>query len=106
MTASAELEMERAGLDVKARKCAVFYERRSGNNWYKGKNDRLPVIAIQGKVLPVLERNETYKYLGKSVNIAGEELLNLWRIIQPYLTKFQTVIYRSHSKQVLLTIWR
>ena len=86
MTASAEPEMERAGLDVKARKCAVFYERRSGNNWYKGKNDRLPVIAIQGKVLPVLERNETYKYLGKSVNIAGEDQGQITEFMKKYTT--------------------
>ena len=73
MTSSAEPEMERSGLDVKERKCAVFYERRSGNNWYKSKSDRLPVIKIQNKVLPVLKRNEAYKYLGKSMSIAGED---------------------------------
>ena len=30
------------GLKVKGSKCALFYERRSGNTWYKGKNDRIP----------------------------------------------------------------
>ena len=73
MTSSAEPEMERAGLYVKAKKCAVLYARRSGNNWYKGKNDVPPVLNIQGKVIPVLKRHEPYKYLGKCLSIAGED---------------------------------
>ena len=28
-----------SGLQVKPSKSALFYNRRSGNNWYKGKND-------------------------------------------------------------------
>ena len=86
MTSSAEPEMERAGLDVKARKCAVFYERRSGNNWYKSKSDRLPVIKVQDKVLPVLKRNEPYKYLGKCMTIAGEDPEQIDDFIEKYTT--------------------
>ena len=85
MISAGEPEMERSGLDAKARKCAVFYERRSGNNWYKGKNDRLPVIKIQNKILPVLKRNEPYKYLGKSMTIAGEDPKQVEDFITTYI---------------------
>ena len=86
MTSSAEPEMVRAGLDVKTRKCAVFYERRSGNNWYEGKNDQLPIIKVQDKVLPVLKRKEPYKYLGKSMSIAGEDPDQVDSFIDKYTT--------------------
>ena len=47
--------MQRANLDVKASKCAVLYGRRSGNNWYTGKNDKKPNIAVQNKKIRVLK---------------------------------------------------
>ena len=62
-----------AGLKVKGPKCALFYERRSGNNWYKGKNDRQPVIEIQGEKIETYKRSQAYKYLGKSLSICGED---------------------------------
>ena len=39
MIGAAESKMDEAGLQVKHEKCAVFYGRRSGNNWYKGKEN-------------------------------------------------------------------
>ena len=51
--------------DVKASKCAVLYGRRSGNNWYTGKNDKKPNIVAQNKNIKVLKRNESCEYLGK-----------------------------------------
>ena len=62
-----------AGLKVKGPKCALFYERRSGNNWYKGKNDRQPVIEIQGEKIETYKRLKAYKYLGTSLSIRGED---------------------------------
>ncbi len=62
-----------AGLKVKGSKCALFYERRSGNNWYKGKSDRRPVIEIQGEKIETYKRSQAYKYLGKSLSICGED---------------------------------
>ena len=66
--------MIRSGLAIKSVKCAVFYGRRSGNNWYnyKGKKDTKPVIEIQSQVLP-FKTNECYKYLGKSLSLSGED---------------------------------
>ena len=40
MTNVSEPIMQWANLDVKASKCAVLCDRRSGNNWYTGKNDK------------------------------------------------------------------
>ena len=77
--------MESAGLEVKVNKCALMYERRSGNNWFKGKNDIAPVISVQGKNLPVLKRNEAYKYLGKKLSIAGEDIEHIEQFIEEYI---------------------
>ena len=41
--------MKEAGLEVRGSKCAVLYERRSGNNWYKGRKDQAPSIVIQNQ---------------------------------------------------------
>ena len=43
--------MLRAGLEVKPSKSAVFHDRRSGNNWYKGREN------------PPCNRDDYYKYL-------------------------------------------
>ena len=73
MAACSRHEMDSAGLEVKESKCALMYDRRSGNDWYKGKNNKVPEIFFQGKKLPLLKRNEFYKYLGKSIGITGED---------------------------------
>ena len=62
--------MQRAKLDVKALKCAVLHDRRSGNNWYTTKNDKKPNIVVQNK--KVLKRNESYEYSGKLITINGD----------------------------------
>ena len=38
--------MAEANLEVKDSKCAVFYDSRSDNNWYKVKNDKKPKVNI------------------------------------------------------------
>ena len=35
-----------SGLSIRSDKCAVFYERRSGNRWYKAKSYSLPEIEF------------------------------------------------------------
>ena len=47
-----------AGLKVKRSKCALIYDRRSGNNWYKEKNDQRPSIKVQGEAIATLKRDE------------------------------------------------
>ena len=49
--------MQRANLDVKASKCAVLYGRRSGSNWYTGKNDKKPNNVVQNTNIKVLKRS-------------------------------------------------
>ena len=86
MISISEPLMENAGLEVKESKCAVFYGRRSGNNWYKGKNDSIPDIVIQSKHLPVFKRDECYKYLGKSLSLSGEDPLQIKEISTLYMS--------------------
>ena len=76
-----EAIMQRANLDVKALQCAVFYGRRSGNNWYYGKNDKKPNIVVQNKNIKALKRNESYEYLGKLMTINGDDPKQVSEII-------------------------
>ena len=61
--------MQRANLDMKVLKCAVLYGRRSGDNWYTGKNDKKLNIVAQNKNIKVLKRNASYEYLGKLIKL-------------------------------------
>ena len=70
MVRSSEPIMECAGLEVKPIKCAVYYARRSGNNWYTGKKDQVPNICIQGNQLPLYTRSTPCKYLGTSLTLS------------------------------------
>ena len=72
------------GLKVKGSKCALFYERRSGNNWYKGRKDRIPMIEIQGEKIETYKRTQTYKYLGKSFSICGGDPKQVEDFIEEY----------------------
>ena len=78
-----------AGLKVKGPKCALFYERRSGNNWYKGKNDRQPAIEIQGEKIETYKRAQAYKYLGKSLSICGEDPNQVEAFIEEFKKNFE-----------------
>ena len=60
------------GLKIRPDKCSILYERRSGNRWYKAKSDKPPEIKIDGKVIEVLKRNETFIYLGKPLTVTCE----------------------------------
>ena len=62
-----------AGLNIRPDKCAIFYERRSGNRWYKAKNDREPEIKIGNEKIQVYKGHESFTYLGKPLTVAVEE---------------------------------
>ena len=65
-------EIQDNGLVIRLDKCGVFYERHSGNRWYKAKPDRLPTIEFNNENVKVLKRDEPYVYLGKPMTVAGE----------------------------------
>ena len=73
-----------AGLIIRPDKCAIFYERRSGNRWYKAKNDREPEIRINNEKIQVYKRHESFTYLGKPLTVAGEEEKHVQNIIKTY----------------------
>ena len=91
-----------SGLEVKPEKCAVLYARRSGNNWYKGKNDVTPSITVQGNVLEKYGRSYSYKYLGKSLSLSGEDSAQVKKITETYLDSVKKISDSSlpwHLKQ-------
>ena len=81
---SAKRLMYSSGLDIKPSKCAVLYPRQSGNNWYKGKREVKPNIYIQGNCLESCDQNVTYKYLGKSLALSGEDSFKVIEMIDTY----------------------
>ena len=89
---------DQAGLKVKASKCALFYERRSGNNWYKGKGDKKPAIKVQEETIATYKRSESYRYLGKSFTIAGEDE----KQVQNFIEEFKDII--DKIKECMLPI--
>ena len=81
---TAEQLMYSSGLDIKPSKCEVLYARQSGNNWYKGKREVKQNIYIQGNCLESCDQNVTYKYLGKSLALSGEDSLQVIEMIDTY----------------------
>ena len=79
-----ESKMDETGLQVKHEKCAVFYGRRSGNDWYKGKQTVTPDAEMKSIRLPVYQRDKPYKYLGKSISIFGEDAKQITDIVETY----------------------
>eukprot|EP00795_Rhopilema_esculentum_P017908 gene17908-biopygen2748 len=77
-----QVAMKIAGLEVKPSKCAVMYARRSGNNWYKGKADKKPTVSIQGNAIEVYPRDKSYKYLGKSLSLSGEDAVQVYEVVE------------------------
>ena len=65
--------MSEVDLEVKGLKCAVFYDRRSGDNWYKGKNDKKPKVNIQSQLMDVLTRTKPYKTFIKHISLDRED---------------------------------
>ncbi len=81
-----------SGLEIKDKKCAVLYERRSGGNrWYRSKSDKCPVFKVATKPIRVYSLHETYAYLGHKMNIAGEwkEQVNI--ILSEFTSKLDLI---------------
>ena len=83
--------MQSANLDVKASKCAVLYGRRSGNNWYTGKNDKKSNIVVQNKNTKVLKRKDSYQYLGELIAINGDDPKQVSEIIPTYKDQVEKI---------------
>ena len=55
-------------LCIKPDKCAILYERRSGNRWYKAKGDKPPEIKIHGEKNQGTTPTRAIHISGKAVN--------------------------------------
>ena len=69
------------GLYVRSDKCAILYDHRSGNRWYKSKSGRPPVVEFNGELVDVLARNECYSYLQESLSVEGESPTHITEIM-------------------------
>ena len=63
--------------------CCVIC-KEVGNNWYKGKYDKEPKVTVQNHKLSVHGRNTSYKYLGESLSLSGEDPEQICEIIEEY----------------------
>ena len=70
-----------SGLSVRSDKFAVFYERRSGNRWYKGESESLLEIEFNNVKVPVLKCKETF---AKPLTVAGETEEELIEMLNDY----------------------
>ena len=59
-----------------------IWSGRSGNNWYKGKREVKLNIYVEGNCLEICDLYVTYKYLGKSLALSGEDSLQVIEMIQ------------------------
>ncbi len=71
MVKKTEEFMQYTGMSVKHRKCASLFGQRSGNSWYTGPRTENLSLEIQGDTIPRYAREQTYKYLGHQLNLAG-----------------------------------
>ena len=58
-----------AGMKVKHKKCAIIHGQRSGNNWVKNSQTGNVKISVQDEIIPVLQKENSYKYLGHEIRI-------------------------------------
>ena len=74
-------------MEIKLLKCAVFHDRRSGNNWYKDRKNYLLEVIVLSNILPFCKSDDYHKYLGKSLSLCGEnkkqieEFMNKYKIL-------------------------
>ena len=47
-----------SGLEIRTDKCAAFFERRSGNRWYRDKTEQEPKLVISNEGIRVYKRHE------------------------------------------------
>ena len=70
--------------NVRSDKCALFYERRSGNRWFKAKKDVPPSTEFNDELVPVLQHHERFAYLGKPLIVTREFEEHSKEIIEEY----------------------
>eukprot|EP00745_Piridium_sociabile_P024546 TRINITY_DN38897_c0_g1_i6.p1 TRINITY_DN38897_c0_g1~~TRINITY_DN38897_c0_g1_i6.p1 ORF type:complete len:597 (-),score=89.74 TRINITY_DN38897_c0_g1_i6:48-1838(-) len=58
-------------MELKHRKCGVLHGKRSGNNWPKKDKTGETKLTIQGVSLPMLNRDQSYTYLGYDINMSN-----------------------------------
>ena len=71
-------------LCIRPDKCAILYQRRSGNRWYKAKGDKPPEIKIHGEKVKVLGRHEPFTYLGKPLTVAEADEKQVPAMLKEY----------------------
>ena len=71
-TRESKMAISKSGLEIRPDKCAIMYERRSGNRWYKAKGDKEPNLTVNDERISVLKRHGPFTYLGKPLTVAGE----------------------------------
>ena len=60
-----KMATSKTSLEIHPDKCAIMYERRSRNRWYKAKGDKEPNLTVNDERISVLKRHEPFTYLGK-----------------------------------------
>ena len=91
-------------MQAKPSKCAVSCARRSGNNY---RDTELPVVEIQNKDIPIIDKVDTYRYLGHDINIVNktdqsEQLVQDFRINMSKITK--TRLSMTYKLQLIGTM--
>ena len=79
-------------LKIRPDKCAIFYNFRPGNRWYKAKWDTPPKIKIVGEIVKILKRNDPFTYLGKLLTVAGETVEEISDILDTYSELLQQIL--------------
>ena len=73
-----------SGLCIRPGICAVLYERRLANRWYKSKSDKPPSLETEGQKIKVYAQHEPFTPLGKPVTVADEHKDLIRDIIEEY----------------------
>ena len=92
MTMQLTEKMRDSGLKILPDKCALFFDHRSGNCWYKAKGDTPPKIKIGGELVKILKRNDSFTYLGKPLTVAGETVEEISDILDTYTELLQQIL--------------
>ena len=71
-------------LCIRPDKCAILYERQSGNRWYKAKGDKPPEIKMHGEKVKLLHRHEPFTCLGKLLTVVGEDEKQIPAMLKEY----------------------
>ena len=80
--------MNNTGMEIKHRKCAILQGQRSGNNWKTlAKCD----ISIQGDNIPVLDKSQSYRYLGHDIYLDNTNNKQTNELVAGYITHIELI---------------